>query len=489
MKKSFKSIIASVLTLSLVFSMTACGESEGDGEGTTASTTPELVTLDTDVGVQDAVGNIADDVKDATLNVTKKLKWLSWYPIDETSPTIELFKTIYGTPEMGDASYGDFADMVVAYDYVAYADRYTKLATLVQAGDSPDLFPFEIQNFPYSVYQNLFQSIDGIIDTNSEEWSDTRNVMDLFMWGGKNWCAIATVGTFSLLWYRRSVMEEAGLTDPYVLYNNGEWTWDKFLEYCKTFSDPESGKFCLDGWNPENSFIGTTGTPLVAITDGKLQNNLYNANVERAMDMISTLCTQNYRYPRHELNNHNVNLMAFINGDTLFYDDGRWAFETARTGWAAARDKFQWDADEVFFVPFPRDPNSDTYYQMQKQDAFMLVAGSQNIDGFKAFMACDIACTKNADVKAAARAKAQKDYGWTDEALDFLDRIISETSPVFDFKNGIGEDIAGTSSAATPIEALTKGPYVTGEKSYTMLRAENEGVITERINTLNSSLS
>lgn len=488
MNKRYKAIVSSVLTLSMLLSLTACTtESESLDTDETTTTTTEYVrtTLETDENVQSEVERLQDQVKDETVEVTKKIKWLAWYEIDETSAPYELFKQVYGVPEEGDTSYGDDADDIFSFQNVSYGNRYDTLATLIQSGDSPDLFPFEIQNFPYSVYKNMFQPIDGIVDTTTDEWSATRDVMDKFMWGGKNYCAVTTVNSFSLLWYQRSVVEEAGLDDPYDLYKAGEWTWDTFLAMCEGFSSPEEGKYCLDGWNPENSFIATTGIPLIEITDGQLVDNMNDVRIERVMDMLTTMCTQNYRYPRHELNGHGINLSAWANGDTLFFDDGTWALESAT--WQKYIKNNVFSADDVFFVPFPRDPNADDYYQMMKQDAFMLVAGAENVDGYKAVIAVNLACANDESVALASREKGKNDFGWTDEQYDLLDEIAT-LSPVFDFKNGIGEDIAGTSTAENDIESLTKTPYVYGTSSYTQLRAENEGRIRARLDLLNASL-
>lgn len=487
-KNIYKLIMAGIITLSLTVQMTACGSpsenSNASDSTTTSETEEERTTLATNEAVISEVENLVEQVKDETLEVTKKIKWLSWYEIPETSAAVELFKKIYGIPEQGSSDYPEIeADNVFTYQKVAYEQRYTTLSTLVASGNPPDIFPFQIENFPYSAYQNLFQCIDGIIDTTTEEWADTREAMDRFMWNNKNYCAITEVSTFSLLWYRRSVVEEAGLDDPYELYKAGNWTWDTFLEMCDSFSSPDEGKYCLDGYNPENSFIGTTGTPLIDIIDGKLVDNLNNPSIEKCMDLLSKLCVQDYRYPRHTLNSYNVNYGAWANGDTLFFDDGTWRFEEH---WRKYRDKNGWGDDEIFFVPFPKDPSTDEYYQMQKQDAYMLVTGSENVDGYKAWIGVNLACAKDENVKQASREQKKADYGWTDEQLDFIDEI-KTLSPVFDFKNGIGEDIAATTASQNAIESLTKDVYVQGEKSYTQLRAENEGVIRDRLNVLNEA--
>ncbi len=490
MKKNFKAIIAGVLSVAAILSMTACGGSTGDGSQnatTTEATTTARTTLATDENLQEQVGNLAETLGEEEIEVTKKITWLAWWSMDETQAAAELFKTMYGIPEEGNEDYGEDANNIFENVFVAYGDRYDKLATMISGGDSPDIFPFEIVNYPYTVYKGMFQPIDDYLDTTTEEWADYREVMDKFVWGGKNYCAITAISTNDLLWYRRSVVEEAGLDDPYELYKAGNWTWNEFLQMGADFQDSGEGKFLIDGFNPENRIICSTGTPLIGLVDGKLQCNLYDANVERAMEVISKLCTENYRYPRHELNNWSTSYPAWVNGDTLFFADGTWRFEEH---WCKYRDRYGWDADEVFFVPFPRDPNSETYYAEMKQDAYMLCGGSDNVEGWTAWTKCVLAASKDENVVAAQREKSKNDFGWTDEQLDFLYELThGAVSPVFDFKNGIGQDIASTDYSENCIESLTKDPYVTAAATYTQRRSENEGQITQRVEELNASIS
>ena len=163
MKRSQK-LLACALALTTVISAAACGNGSGGRADTTtganantpAGTTEAAVTTtaatttaatnDTDAAVQDLASNTEVD-KD--LNPTKKIKWLCWWPIDETSAESELFKANYGVPEEGSTAYGEeFADKIFVFNQVSYGDRYDALGKLVASGDSPDMFPFEImRNF------------------------------------------------------------------------------------------------------------------------------------------------------------------------------------------------------------------------------------------------------------------------------------------------------------------------------------------------------
>ena len=141
-------------------------------------------------------------------------------------------------------------------------------------------------------------------------------------------------------------------------------------------------------------------------------------------------------------------------------------------------------------VPAPRDDSADAYYQEMKVDPIMFVAGSQNVDGFKAWTNCVLAAAKDPDAIAAQREKNKRDKYWTDEQLDFIDELKgSALTAVFDFRNGISTSCADTTSGNAPTDLVLVSPYRTTDESYTQLRAQYEGEINAAIDELNSSVA
>ena len=142
-----------------------------------------------------------------------------------------------------------------------YNNRYLDLAKLVQSDESPDTVPFETSNYPYGIYQNLFQTIDGVVDTNTEDWVDYKSIIDKFNWGGKVYTPIVDVNPATLLWYRKSIIEANGLDDPWELFEMGEWTGSKCIEMARKFTDPDNAKYAFEGYGLDHAFIATTGKP------------------------------------------------------------------------------------------------------------------------------------------------------------------------------------------------------------------------------------
>ena len=496
MKKYTKAIAGAMALVSAVTAFSGCSGSgtpaaSGATSSSTASTTGETQKqMSENEGVQSAVGNVsaAENYKD--IKVDTKIKWMAWWDIQEASPAVEVFKKLYGTPAnkpKGSESVDD-ANVFVNIR-VSYAERYTSLAKQIQSDDSPDCFPFEICNYPYSVYQNLFQSLDGIIDFTTDDWADYKEAIDKFNWGGKNYCPIMSLTPTSYLWYRKSVVEEAGLDDPWELYEKGEWTWSTFMDMARKFSDPENGKYVLDGYNPENNFVCTTGTPLVSLEGGKLVSHMNDANIEKCLDMLRSFdnTQEQLRYPRDTENSWTPSYNEWADGNTLFFEDGSWRYEET---WRKFKKKNKWEDDEINFVPFPQMDGADTYYQEMKQDAYMFVSGSKNADGYKAWIYANLLSSKDEDVKKAGRQQSIDEFDWNETLLDRLDKLKDPATfeSVFEFKNGIGPDIADSTTGENAVGHLTSD-VIMGGNSFTTVRDENKGVIEARIKELNATVS
>ena len=444
---------------------------------------------------------LAEEKADAfpDVEVTEKIRWLSWYQMDEKTPGPEVFKNRYGTPNLAKG------DNVIERINVSYENRYDVLSNMVAADNSPDMFQFEDRFYPYGVFMKLFDSIDGVIDLSGSEWDATRDAIELFKWGGRNYTPITQLANSTgILFYSKKVMKQYSLDDPYDLWLKNQWTWREFEDMLEQFSDetaPNGGRYGVMGYYIDEATIASTGTPLIGIADGKLQNNMDNGNVERATTFLQTLANKNYRYPYHTINNFNLDKAALRAGRILFWNDGPWVYqETLQQQWEAdnkakmveedGRKFFKPDDhDEVFndigIVPWPRDPNASVHYQRGKQDAMMLVSGAPNLNGYKAWIQSSVIASQDKLMDDFGRGKLYRDHNWTTLQLNTLDKIL-EMPVVFDFKNGIGTDIADATMASN-VENLTKPVIMDGE-SYTAMRDAERSIIEKRLVEMNESV-
>ena len=495
MKKTTKKTAALLMAAVMgITAFTGCSGNTAASGGTTSSTAQ--ITGETqkqmseNEGVQSAIENVSVSENYKDIEVDTKIKFMAWYEIQEASPAVEMFKSLYGTPANKPEGYESVEDENVFVNVsTSFADRYTNLAKLVQADESPDCFPFETSYYPYGVYMGLFQPINDAVDLDAPEWAKYKDVIDSFNWGGKSYTPIMELNIATLLWYRKSIVEEAGFDDPWELFEKGEWTWEKFLEMAREFTDLDNGKYAVDGFGLDHAFIATTGTPLIGLQDGKLVSNLSNANIEKCMEMLRLFddTQEGLRYPREILNGWSPSYNEWVNGNTLFIEDGTWRYEEH---WYKYKKKQKWDDEEINFVPFPKMDGADQYYQEMKQDSYMFVSGSKNPDGYKAWLYANLVSVNDEDVKAASRQQLMDEYDWTETLLDRLEilRDPATFSPIFEMKNGIGTDIADTMTGENPVGHLTSDVVMGGE-SYVTVREANRGVIEARLEELNATVS
>ena len=486
--KKFRAILAGILASASVLSITACSKDEGTPTATTTGAT--TTTYAENSAVNEAVANMDITVLDnPDLEVTERIEWMAWWPIDETTPAAILFKDVYGIPTTGDNP--DCDGMIFDYTNVAYGDRYTKLANLIAADDSPDLFPFEALDFPYGVIQGRYNPVSDIINVESPKWNSARDMMEQFRFGEDYYCVFYEISFNNIMYYKKSNIESIGAEDPRTLFEAGNWTWDTFLDISRKWQDSGENKWCLDGYNPENDIMISTGVPMVGNDGTQLVNNLYDPAVERAEALLTTLQQENLRYPRHELNGWSVNPKAWANNQVLFYaDGGTWVYEDTL---AIFEKGFGWEADEIQVVPFPRDPQADAHYVTAKQDALMWVKGSDNPDGVAAWIDCCVTASSDPAVREAAKAQQKENKGWSDYNLDAiyawttLDGT-SPLTPIFDFKGGLGA-VSDASATQNPVQCLTNMVYLTGDQTYAQLREENNPALQAAIDEINEFIS
>ena len=55
-----------------------------------------------------------------------------------------------------------------------------------------------------------------------------------------------TVAATYPLAYNKQMLEDNNLEDPRELYKRGEWTWDKFIEYCQVLTQDTDGDGQID---------------------------------------------------------------------------------------------------------------------------------------------------------------------------------------------------------------------------------------------------
>ena len=427
MKKTL-AFISALLSAAAMLSLTACGNNKD------SSSENLYADVDVDSDVRDAVNQAAsasDLLPDVELQ-NKTIKWMATWDINpdasgKNKPTeLVVFEEKYG---------GN-----IEYHQVTWDNRYEKLAESINSGEGIDFFwAGDMDAFPKGAVRGMFTSVDDYIDFDSELWADVKETNDSLIWNGNHYCAVVqSVGDKVACVYNRKTIQEAGLDDPAELYEQGKWDWNAFEGMLQSFVDVEKQHYGIDGWWFEFGLIDTTGVPAVSIEDGKLVSNLGNPAMERVQNFLYDLNTTNciaigvgdYGWTAHP---------EFVGeGKVLFYPVGLYEFYNEEKTW---KEKY---GEDAFFVPMPKDPESDDYYIPVGMEAYTFVKGGSNPEGTARFLDCKRFAIMDEDTKAVADQQFVDDYGWTDEMLEMKDEMqrLADENAIFDLSSGVSTDCA-----------------------------------------------
>jgi ABC-type glycerol-3-phosphate transport system substrate-binding protein len=156
----------------------------------------------------------------------------------------------------------------------------------------------------------------------------------------------------TFLAYNADMIKEAGLTDPRELYENGEWTWEKFSEYCQklTKDTDNNGETDIYGYGGDlemtmQEFLASNDAVLVK-EDGK--EGLSDPKVLKTFEFLGELYTEK-KVARPINDDYSAGNMMWINKQAAF---GPTQLYIVQTQAALGRIDF-----EYHIVPFPKGPS------------------------------------------------------------------------------------------------------------------------------------
>ena len=409
----------------------------------------------------------------------KELIWMGTYdlnPADENSEkTVEmhLFEDKGGS---------------IKWTKVFDAEKFDKLAAAITSGkDVPDIFQYEWLAFPSQVLTGMYQSVDEIVDFNSDLWKDVKPTADQFSLKGKHYVAPITFSVGTLMMYNKDIIDNEGLDDPYELYTKDEWNWDTWYDIMSSFKANASGdeeRYGIAARWFAPQLVQQTGQTMVINDDGVFKNNLNNPDIERAENLLYNLGKEGLV----DLTYYNNAKSCFTAGTTLFYNMGDWAM----TGTGGPTESDNWKV-----VPIPADPQSNEKYMSSNMLAYMWVKGSTAKEAVKCWFECSRVSKTDETYQQTAKEKFLSDNpGWDEEMYQVkVDASSSEYKPVFDFGYGISSTLASDDSATgtnAPMSALYEDifkPDDSGaQKTWTAMKYMYSGTIDSELKKINEKI-
>ncbi len=381
---------------------------------------------------EDTIADAASLLPDVELE-NKTIKWFSFYDPFHASTagnkkaiSLELFEKKYG---------GE-----IEYITTSWNNRFTDLSTKILGGEGVDFIAGnDLDSFPKGVVSNMFEPVDKYIDYDSDLWKDVKELNDKFYLNGSHYLMATKASAGEVVIYNRQTINENGLEDPAELLEQGKWDWNAFENMLLSYVDTDAECYGLDGWFNEKPLMLTSGVPSMELKDGLLTHNFYDPNLERAMDFMYSLNTNGLVLDKN-LFGWQTHIEYIGEGKELFYICGLYTLEGAPEIWTKTYGK----AEDVMFVPCPKDPQADKYYLPAGMEAYLLCKGCGNPEGTALFMDCILASYKDEGTIQMSKDNYLNTYGWTEEMYDMRTKIDEMTAenPVYDILTGVPTDMS-----------------------------------------------
>ncbi|MBQ8921118.1 MAG: carbohydrate ABC transporter substrate-binding protein [Oscillospiraceae bacterium] len=421
--KKMKLMLAALAAISMAFAATACGKEESSEGRTKAEDDVKI-----DVAQVEEIMHDLEDYQSAqdVSGEDKTVCWMAVYDLNpknnqDRSVALTLFEDVYGGK--------------IKYIATTSDSKFDDLANHFNSGDQIDIFPYEWDAVPNGVTKGMYDPLDNYVDLSDPIWNDMRDYAETYKYDGHYYVVPYSVSDPLAITYSRTLMQEEGLKDPYELYKKGEWNWNTFLDMMKQFvsnADEGEQRFGARGWFGQ-AIVQSTGDTVIHYDGNQFSNNIMSASIERAellQEQISKLGLYDGTWYSHFPED----------GSTLFYGMAPWSL-----GESNAMNP---DGD-IFIVPFPKDPESDTYYLNMNYGASMLVRNSKQGHAVGAYITCCRLEQVVDQYRQAAKEKAliQETNAQgkvtnyiTEEQYDFMQTWYdpSNIKCVFDFGYGMG---------------------------------------------------
>lgn len=348
MSKKITKLIALLLSAMMLFSLTACGDNGDANKDSDKELSAEMQKIDEyfkDYPAFDMEGRVikiamfydmyydSDDEKPEDNPGMDDLE-LGQLMIDNVKRIEQKYncKIIYENPG-GESLKSSLQTSVVAGtpDYDVYLTQMSFALPLAVNGYFTDLSTIEGDYLELNKDQNILRVLD------------IAGTQCFFEKASPNTAA-------AYLAYNADMIKEAGLTDPRELYENGEWTWEKFSEYCaKLTKDTDN--------NGETDIYGYGGDLQLTIREFLASNDAILVNDDGTQALTDPKVLETFAYlgklyseqkvARPVADDHYENLTGWINKQNAFGPTQLYVLQTM-----AKNIDF-----EYHIVPFPQGPN------------------------------------------------------------------------------------------------------------------------------------
>lgn len=262
----------------------------------------------------------------------------------------------------------------VTGSYDSYA---TDIAAMVTAGEAPDIV--RLRDADFSMLKLLTPLNEINYDFTDQAWN--HKLMQEYQVNGKQY-AVALKDTPYVnplvMYYNRAFISKYNLEDPYELWKNGEWTWDKCMEICESFLDQAGTEFNGLAMYMGTDYATSLGTSLFSYDP---QSSQYVSH------MSDTALVRGWQFVANNVKKGLIMDRVYQN---IFFEKNLLLF--CNMGGIGARTTHNYFVEHkengtLGTVPIPKVEGQDTYYQfLTELEAYGIPKGASNPEGAAYFL-------------------------------------------------------------------------------------------------------
>lgn len=184
--------------------------------------------------------------------------------------------------------------------------------------------------------------------------------------------------------FNLQMIEDANLEDPRALVERGEWTWEKFTEYCIALTKDTDGDGLTDvygfgGWPTDylTSLLMSNGTYIAA----NKKENFSSPQVAEVLQFMQDLnLVHHVMYPIPAENGWDICRWLYRERKVAFCPNAAWILDSNKD-YAYQHPELPTLEFDMVFVPWPVGPSGNAETNMQKttnETGFMIPAGIED---------------------------------------------------------------------------------------------------------------
>ena len=385
--KKIKSLLALLMAVVFIVSITGCGKSKS----TTTSTNDDFFAdsgsvISTDDNAEGIVASGESSQKTGATQGSSenKVGGKSWSEVLTAMPkklrgtTIDVFNwnpvSEYGGAATAIQKFTKETGIKVNWITQDYNTYQTRLASLVASGSAPDVAR---TNKPLATSMRSFQPLTAAnFDFSDGAWD--QRVMKDYSVNGKVYATSLNnthIASRAVMFYNKALIDKYDFENPYQLWKNEKWTWEKFISMSKEFKEVSKEEYGAGAgdWDLLSQIFGIPGP--YAYDGSKYYSLCGDSNFINVTQKLADL-----------YNTDNIikdwGAEEFDRGELLFWAGGSIYGRRMNTYFSTLKS-----SGTLYCVPMPKVAGQAKYYQgLHEYEAYAIVNGAENPEAVPYFL-------------------------------------------------------------------------------------------------------